>query len=86
MRIIYSPKFVRNYTKLPLEVKKLAEKQEKIFRADPFDHRLKTHKLKGKFRDFWSFSIDYSYRIVFEFSKDKSTVYFHATGDHKVYK
>ena len=86
MEIIYSTKFAREYKKLPDSIKDIAEEQEILFRKDPFDPRLKTHKLKGKFSGFLSFSVDYKHRIIFEFSKDKNTVYFHSVGDHDVYQ
>ncbi len=86
MEIIYSPKFVREYKKLPIKIKDIAEEQEIIFRKDPFDPKLKTHKLKGKLNGFLSFSIGYKYRIIFEFSKDKNKIYFHAVGDHDIYE
>lgn len=85
MKISYSSKFEREYHKLPLSVKKIAEKKEKIFRINPFDSRLKTHKLKGRLKDFWSFSIDDKYRIIFEFI-GKHEVWFHSTGTHAIYK
>jgi len=85
MKISYSSKFEREYRKLPLSIKRTAEKQEDIFRADPFDMRLKTHKLKGRLKDFWSFSIDSRYRIIFEFIS-KQEVWFHSVGTHAIYK
>ncbi len=63
----------------------MAENKEKIFRGNPFNPILETHKLHGRFKDFWFFSVGFKYRIVFEFGEDK-TVYFHSIGDHKVYK
>ena len=42
-----------------------------LFINDPFDTKLKTHKLSGKQKDKWSFSIDYNLRVVFFFTKDK---------------
>lgn len=42
-----------------------------LFVNDPFDSRLKTHKLSGKLKDLWSFSIEYDLRVVFYFTKDK---------------
>ncbi len=42
-----------------------------LFVKDPFDVRLKTHKLSGKLKDLWSFSIEYNLRVVFYFTKDK---------------
>lgn len=85
MQIIYSPKFAKEYRKLPLPIKKLAEQKEKVFRKDPFDPRLHTHKLTGRLRDFWAFSIDYSHRIIFEFA-EADIVYFHSVGSHDIYK
>ena len=42
-----------------------------LFLNDPFDPRLKTHKLSGKLKDLWSFSLEYDLRVVFFFTKDK---------------
>jgi mRNA-degrading endonuclease YafQ of YafQ-DinJ toxin-antitoxin module len=38
-----------------------------VFKDDPFDPRLRTHKLSGSMRDWWSFSVDYDVRVVFSF-------------------
>lgn len=84
MKIIYSTNFEREYRKLTASVKDIAEAQEKIFRTDPFDPRLKTHKLRGRLKEFWAFSIDYKHRIIFEFTHDK-VVYFHSVGTHDIY-
>lgn len=66
-------------------IKQKAEKKEKIFRKSPFDSRLKTHKLKGILDGFLVFSIDYQYRIIFEF-RDENTVWFHSVGTHEIYE
>jgi len=68
-----------------LKIKRKAEKQEKIFRKNPFDPRLKTHKLSGALKDFWSFLVDQKYRIIFEFANEK-TIWFHSVGDHSIYQ
>jgi addiction module RelE/StbE family toxin len=85
MNIYYSPKFLRQFKKLPKEVKESAIKCEKIFKDNPFDQRLKTHKLHGTLKDYWAFSISYSYRIGFTFNNTDS-VNFHAIGSHDIYK
>lgn len=85
MEIIYSPKFRREYKKLPKNVKLTAEKKEAVFRKNPFHASLDTHKLHGRLREFWSFSIGLKYRIVFEFG-EKDVVYFHSVGDHDIYQ
>ncbi len=85
IKIIYSPKFAKEYKKLPDKIKNIAEEKEKYFRANPFDARLHTHKLAGKLKGFWAVSIDQKYRIIFEFA-DKDLIYFHSVGDHDIYK
>lgn len=42
-----------------------------IFILDPFDLKLKTHKLSGKLRGLWSFTIENDLRVVFYFTNDK---------------
>ena len=85
MEIEYSPQFHRAYKKLPLHIKKLAEKQEKIFRANPLDSRLRTHKLLGRLRDYRAFWIDNKHRIIFSF-EGANKYRFHTVGDHSIYK
>ena len=84
MQILYSSKFAKEYKKLSNTIKFKAEKKEKIFRKDPFDKSLRTHKLSGKLQNFWAFSIDYKYRIIFEFI-DNDTAHFHLVGNHSIY-
>lgn len=86
MEVIYSSKFSREYKKLPSCIKDIAEEAEVIFCKNPFDPKLKTHKLKGKFSGFLSFSIGPRHRIIFELSKNKKTAYFHSVGDHDIYQ
>lgn len=85
MGIFYTSKFKREYKKLPKNIKLIAEKKEIILRRNPFDPSLDTHKLHGRLKEFWAFSIGFKYRIVFEFG-DKDAIYFHSVGDHDVYQ
>jgi addiction module RelE/StbE family toxin len=85
MDVFYTQKFLREYKKLDKTIKAKAEKQERLFRDDPHSSILKTHKLKGELVDFWSFSVNFSYRIIFEF-QDEGTAIFHSIGNHKIYK
>ena len=43
--------------------------QEKmaLFLEQPFDPQLRTHKLSGKLKGVWAFSINDDYRVLFEF-------------------
>jgi len=83
-KITYSSHFAKAFKNLPEEVKEQAILREKIFREDCFDARLKTHKLKGDLKEYWSFSINYSYRILFEF-QDDGVVGFVDVGPHSIY-
>lgn len=85
MKIYYTPKFEREYRKLPQKIKKIAKTKELIFKTNPFDARLKTHALTGKLKGAWSFSIDFKTRIIFDFVND-SEVWFHTVGSHDIYK
>ena len=86
MKVEYSKKFLRQYNKLPAEVRDLAEEKEEIFKKDPFDSRLRTHKLKGKLNGLYSFSINYRYRIAFDFEGENGKARFHAIGNHTIYE
>lgn len=85
MRIYYSSKFKREYERLPKKIKILAEEKEFIFRNNPFESRLDTHKLSGRLKEYWAFSIDRRHRIIFEFA-EKDIVWFHSVGDHSIYQ
>lgn len=84
MKIFYHPRFKKSYQRLPTIVQVEAEKREAIFCNDPFDPRLDTHKLHGKLKKQWSFSIGRKYRILFEFYEDD--IVFLDVGTHDLYK
>ncbi len=85
MEIIYSPQFLKSYQRLPKRVKQKAERLEKQFRTNPFTASLRTHRLKGRLKGLYSFSINYYYRIIFEFDESGEVVYFHDVGTHDIY-
>ena len=78
--------FDKLYRKLPVDLQKKAEKQEKLFRQNPFHPSLHTEKLIPKSKSYWSFRVDKKYRIIFRF-KDSATVVFLLIGPHDwIYK
>lgn len=84
MDILYTPRFTREAKKLPRELRRSVEHRIALFQENPFDTRLKTHKLAGSLASYWSFSIDHRHRIIFEF-RDNHTVVFRSIGDHSIY-
>jgi len=85
MIVRYKPSFVREFKKLPDELQEEALERIELFKDKKNHKKLKLHKLKGKLKDFHSFSVTYSHRIVFMYEK-KDEVVFLGIGDHDVYK
>jgi mRNA-degrading endonuclease YafQ of YafQ-DinJ toxin-antitoxin module len=84
-KIFYTSNFVKKWKKLTSAQKKKFKKRIKIFKNNPFDKRLKTHKLKGTLSDKWSFSLDYKHRVLFNFKKNKRAL-FYDFGTHRIYR
>jgi mRNA-degrading endonuclease YafQ of YafQ-DinJ toxin-antitoxin module len=55
------------------------------FTVDPFDSSLKTHKLSGKLKEFWSFSVDYDERVLFYFMENEKAVFVDIGSHDEVY-
>ncbi len=53
-----------------------------IFVENPFHHSLKTHKLSGKLKNFWSFSVEYNLRVLFYFEENNTKAIFIDFGTH----
>ncbi|MEK7524036.1 MAG: type II toxin-antitoxin system mRNA interferase toxin, RelE/StbE family [Patescibacteria group bacterium] len=85
MRIFLSPLFEKNYKALPRHIQLNLQKKEKIFQINPHHPSLKTHKLSGKMKEFSSFSINRSYRVIFRFVA-KNQVIFYDVGTHQIYQ
>lgn len=84
MIIYYHPQFKTSYSNLSIQIKRKAERKETIFKNNPRDPRLNTHKLHGKLKKLWSFCVDKNSRIIFEFL-DKEVVFLDI-GTHSLYK
>ncbi len=85
MTIHYSSRFIKELKKLNREKQLLAVKREDMFRKNPSDSRLKTHKLSGSLQGYWAFSLTYSDRVLFRFIS-KEEVIFYKIGTHDIYK
>ncbi len=84
-RIEYSNKFLKALTRLPKRIISKAKEKEIIFKENVFDPRLKTHKLSGKDKKCWAFSITDSCRIKFIFLPNRE-ILFLEIGLHDIYK
>ena len=55
------------------------------FAVDPFDPSLKTHKLSGKLKEFWSFSVDSDGMVLFYFTEEEKAVFVDIGSHDEVY-
>ncbi len=84
-QIGYERHFVREWKRLSLGIKKEAREKIELLK-DPRNHEaLDVHKLHGNLKGFYSFSVNYRIRIIFEFRPDK-TIGLLAIGDHDLYR
>ena len=85
LQVQYKPSFLRQFKKLEPALQKEAAEKIELFN-DAENHRtLAVFKLKGRLTGHMSFSVNYRYRIVFEYV-DAKTAGFLAIGDHDIYK
>ena len=85
IKIYTASQFKKSVQKIPHRVQITFQKKLKLFRQDPFYPSLKTHKLSGKMKSRYSFSITYSYRVVFEFLGENEVLFINI-GTHEIYK
>ncbi|MBU1032820.1 MAG: type II toxin-antitoxin system mRNA interferase toxin, RelE/StbE family [Patescibacteria group bacterium] len=83
--IIYTPEFKRDYKKLSDTLKEQLKLKGSLFEQNPFHPVLRTHKLSGRLRGNWSFSIDFKHRVIFQFINTQEILLLRA-GDHSVYR
>ncbi|HEY9582868.1 MAG TPA: type II toxin-antitoxin system mRNA interferase toxin, RelE/StbE family [Candidatus Paceibacterota bacterium] len=85
MRILVHPRFNKKFRKLETALQDKAEERESIFIVDPFDTRLETHKLHGKEKQYWAYSINNKYRIKFSFLENGDVLYLDIGTHDEVY-
>jgi addiction module RelE/StbE family toxin len=85
MNISFSSSFKKAFKK-QISGRKQIEKEFwdiiEIFIENPFNHKLKTHKLQGKLNELWSFSVEYDLRIIFYFVENDTKAVFVDIGKH----
>ncbi|MGV0025545.1 type II toxin-antitoxin system RelE/ParE family toxin [Phormidesmis priestleyi] len=69
-QVAWSSKSLRAFKRMMRQnpqLRPMIEETLEQLAEDPFHPTLKTHKLSGEFAEIWACSIDYRYRILFEF-------------------
>ncbi len=86
LQILYAKKFIKLFSKLDPDLQDRVVEKIELFK-DPTQHKnLEVHKLKGPFKDLYSFSVDRKNRIVFKYGKNKKGAILLVVGSHDVYK
>lgn len=80
-KLQYSNHFLRMSKKLSEEYVLQFEEKVEIFRRDPKSISLRVHALTGKMKGYFSFSVNYSIRAIFQ-KTSKDTVLFTSIGPH----
>lgn len=87
MEVSFTPAFIRQLKSLPEKLQEEVLEKIELF-GDIENHpKLKVHKLKGRLSGRYSFSINFSTRIVFCYLKSQpKEACLLAVGDHEVYE
>ena len=88
MKVSFSSSFRRAFKKRvkgKVELESKFWSKLKIFIENPFDPSLKTHKLSGKLKNLWSFSLEYNERVLFYFTEDENAVFIDIGNHDQVY-
>lgn len=80
-----TPAFDRSFRKLTRSQKEDFKKAIFLFNENNFHPFLKTHKLRGRWKNFWAFSLNYSDRCIFKYIK-YNEVLLYDIGPHKIYE
>jgi mRNA-degrading endonuclease YafQ of YafQ-DinJ toxin-antitoxin module len=85
MHVTLTYYFQRQFKKLERSLKEEAFEKIELFKLDPTHGQLKAHKLSGRLRDRYSFSVNYKIRIIYTYVSETEVALL-AIGDHDVYK
>ncbi len=83
-KIFYGGRFAKRRDALDPVIRKKILKAVLLFEKNPFHPSLRLHQLKGKFKGYWSISIDMRYRIIFRFVENGDALFI-SVGTHAIY-
>lgn len=88
IKVSFSSSFCRAFKKrikgnIKLESRFWAKLE--VFTDNPFDSSLRTHKLSGKLKDLWSFSVEYDQRVILYFTDEENVVFIDIGNHDEVY-
>jgi mRNA-degrading endonuclease YafQ of YafQ-DinJ toxin-antitoxin module len=84
--VLYTQPFIKEFNSLEKDLQDEVYEKIESFKDGRNHPQLKVHKLKGRLKNKYSFSVNYKIRIVFEYTLSKKEVALLSIGDHNVYK
>ena len=88
IKIDFSPSFERAF-KRQVRNNRLDQdtfwQRVELFINNPYDPILKTHRLSGKLKSMWAFSLGYDLRVVFYFQTTQNVVFVDIGTHNEVY-
>ena len=85
VRVEVTSRFQRSFGTLSPALQRLTTERIALFAATPFAPRLRTHKLRGTLKDFWSFSVTDAHRILVTFPQP-GVALLQDVGTHDIYR
>jgi len=88
IKVTWDPGFKRIYKKKVKnneELKKRFWDVIELFSKEPFNQRLRTHKLTGKLEGLWAFSVAFDCRVIFKFLEKNEVLLIDIGGHDEVY-
>lgn len=81
MIIQYTPKFKKQYKKLPVKFQLLFDERLLLLLEDPTNPVLRTHPLKGSYSGYWSMNVSGDIRALY-LKKGDEIIIFALIGTH----
>lgn len=81
MTIQYTPKFKKQYKKLPVKLQHQFDERLRLFVKDPSNPVLRVHPLKGSYSGYWSMNISGDLRALY-LKKSDELIIFALIGTH----
>jgi mRNA-degrading endonuclease YafQ of YafQ-DinJ toxin-antitoxin module len=85
IEIAYAPSFIRQWKLLPEALQDEALEKIELFKNRENHKVLKVHKLNGRLQEFYGFSVNYKFRIMFEYGEE-NTAFLLKIGSHDIYQ
>lgn len=85
INVHFKPSFLKQFNKLSAPLQDEIVEKIELFKKYPTHPSLKSHKLKGKLKGKFGFSVNYKIRIVFA-CLSKNDVVLLSVGGHNVYQ